>query len=165
MPLRSARLAALPLFANLTLAELAELSRHVVLGHAPARTTLIGEGQKHSPPLYVLRRGRAIVRKRGPDQRNHDLSELHAPAVFGEIDVMARRPPLSSVCALTDVTYLMLPAAAIATLCAGASTSILKVLTNLTEVLRSRSRLLEPNRLQGQHLGGMQRDLYNGWTY
>ena len=163
MPLRAARLAALPIFANLTRCERMELSRHLRGGHAQAQTMLIDESQSLHVPLFILQQGRAVIRKLGADCRQHDVSELWAPAIFGEMDVMARRPPLCSVYTLSDVRYLTLSSCSIAALCQSRSTGILKVLTNLSMVLRSRSEVTDTRRLGGQHISGLQRVLYNGW--
>jgi CRP-like cAMP-binding protein len=160
----------LPLFANLTPSELAHLRKSLEEGRAAAGSVLVQEGQGAQTPLYVLLRGRANLTKRCADGRHHRLSELVAPAIFGEIDVLAGRPPLLSVRATTEVFFVTLAAEEITELCAQGDPGILKILTNLSTALRYRRVAVEAQLRQtsrpnpAARLGPLHRMLYAGWS-
>lgn len=140
MPSRPSGFAALPLFSHLNAAELGEIVAELQPGLAGAGTVLIGEGDPPGSPLYILRRGRVAITKRGPSGKPHWLNTLQAPSVFGEMEVLATRPAIATVVAQETVVYATLSAASIRRLCAQDRACMLKVLHNVIATLRLRAR-------------------------
>ena len=169
MPARIQVLARLPLFANLTERELSDIIPLLEDAKAARGTVLIAEGAPPGTPLHVLWSGSVSTVKRGEDGRSHPVATLRAPALFGEMDLLAERPALVSVVAMEPVRYASLSASAVFTLVDAARPSILKVLNNLASTLRYRtvvteSRLKSATTDRGPpKLGAVRELLYSGW--
>ncbi len=138
MPFDTEPLAALPLFNGLSSSELEEIAIHLEVMDRPAATQIIKEGDTASQPLYVLLSGAVEVIKRGLDGRGHVISVLSAPSVFGEIEVLARRPAIAGVTATTPVKLALLRRGAFDEMCAAGRPAALKVVRNLAQVLSYR---------------------------
>src|SRR5689334_17201848 len=102
-------LADLPLFRGLTTVELEEVASILVHRHLKARERVIREGDAPGHPIFLLVAGSVEVTKIGVNGRPHVISSLSAPSVFGEIEVLAKRPAIASVTAVTDAQVAEIP--------------------------------------------------------
>jgi CRP-like cAMP-binding protein len=145
-------LAELPLFATVTHEELAAIVPLLQPGLAAPGTLLIAEGAPPGHPLYILRRGEVALLKRGADGRVYRIDSRVAPAVFGEMEVLAPRPAIAGVMARTPVVYAALSPQSIARLCDAGDIGMAKVLQNLVSLVRAQALALEA-RLSGCRVG------------
>jgi CRP-like cAMP-binding protein len=136
-------LAELPLFATVTRDELADILPLLQPGLAAPGTLLITEGGGAGHPLYLLRRGEVALLKRAADGKVHRIDSRSAPAVFGEMEVLAPRPAITGVIACTAVVYAALSSADIAALCEAGHPGMAKVLHNLVGFMRAQATSLE----------------------
>ena len=160
MPIDARLIAELSLFRNLTDDELCEVAEHCHVGRVARGAQLIVEGDAPGHPLYLLLTGRVAIVKRAKDDRSHVISNLDAPCMFGEMEVLAKRPALAGVVALQAITYATLGAKAIATLSQNGRPCILKVINNLTLALSERLATLS---VRPQRIGDVRQMLYGGW--
>lgn len=168
MPIDAQLLAELPLFSNLTHEELGEIAEHCHLSRVARGTDVIGEGDAPGHPLYVLLSGRVAIVKHGRDNRRHVISQLSAPNVFGEMEVLATRPALAGVVALQAVSFATLGGKAIAALSKGGRPCILKLITNLAATLSYRVAASDARPPRGDNaptprVGELRQVLYGGW--
>jgi CRP-like cAMP-binding protein len=165
-------LTSIPLFKGLTAVELDELASHMQAGQAEPGQVLIREGDPPGHPIYLLTAGSVDVVKHGVNGRDHIITTLLAPSVFGEIEVLACRPAIAGVVASSTTRFASLGAAAFDALCQADRPSILKVIKNLARTLSYRlaatdERLASYFSLhkseERQALGQVQNLLYAGW--
>lgn len=138
MPVQVDALADLPLFRGLTTVELEEIASHLVTEELDNKQIIIKEGDEKGHPIYILLHGNVEVVKHGVDGRDHVISSLAAPSVFGEIEVLARRPAIAGVIALTRVELALLNRGPFDELCAAQRSCMLKVIKNLATTLAYR---------------------------
>jgi CRP/FNR family transcriptional regulator, cyclic AMP receptor protein len=148
MPQPPLGFAELPLFSQLDADELSEVIAELQPGLAGAGMVLIGEGDPPGHPLYILRRGRVAITKRGPSGKPHWLNTLAAPSVFGEMEVLATRPAIATIVTQETVVFATLSSDSIRKLCKNERPCILKVLHTVVATLRLRARATEA-RVQG----------------
>jgi CRP-like cAMP-binding protein len=134
----AADLASLPLFRGLTSVELEELASYLVTRTATAKERIIEEGDSAGHPIYILLGGTVDILKRGHHSRPHVIGSLSAPSVFGEVEVLARRPAIASVVASTDCQLALLHRGTFDELTAANRSAILKVIKNLAATLSFR---------------------------
>ncbi len=138
MPVQVDVLADLPLFKGLTTVELEELASHLVTEDFDSKQIIIKEGDKGAHPIYILLHGNVEVVKTGVDGRDHVISSLAAPSVFGEIEVLARRPAIAGVIALSKVELALLNRGPFDELCTANRSCMLKLIKNLATTLAYR---------------------------
>ena len=128
----------IPLFNGLTSIELEELAAHLEPRAAASGEVLIDEGSAPGHPLSVLLGGTVEVSKVGLQGRRHVICTLSAPSVFGEIEVLSRRPAIASVVASSDVQLAVLRRGIFDELCDSNRSCILKLVMNLARTLSHR---------------------------
>ena len=138
MPVQVDLLANLPLFDGLSTVELEELGSHLESAEVDAKQTIIKEGDQPDHPIYILISGNVEVIKYGIDRRDHVISTLAAPSVFGEIEVLARRPAIATVCTVSKCRLALLNRGVFEELCNNNRSCILKVVKNLATTLAYR---------------------------
>lgn len=138
MPVPVDLLAGLPICHGLTSVDLEELASHVEESVLPARSLIIREGDPPGHPIYMLLEGTAEVLKNGADGRDHLISALNAPSVFGEIEVLAGLPAIAGVQAVSEVRLALLKRGVFEELAAQGRPAILKVIKNLASTLAYR---------------------------
>ena len=172
MPFDVSVLAGLPLFRGLTQSELEELATHLRSGEAKPGETIIREGDKPGHPMYLLVSGSVEIVKHGLDGRDHVISTLAAPSVFGEMEVLAKRPAIAGVNAVTAARFALLGHDVFESLCGRDSLCILKVIKNLAFTLSYRLAATDTQLAayfnlartdERQKLGQVRHVLYAGW--
>ena len=169
---RAADLADLPLFKGLSSVELEEVASYLVDRRAPAQTRLIEEGDTGGHAIYLLLAGEVDVLKRGHHSHPRVIGTLAAPSVFGEVEVLARRPAIASVVASTDCTLAVMNRGIFDELAAANRSAILKVVRNLAVTLAYRLAATDERmaayfglegRDQAERLAPVTQALYTGW--
>ena len=173
MPVEIHQLERLPLFTGLNTTELEEMAAHLGTTEVCAGTTLISEGDPPGAPMFILVQGAVEVVKRGLDGRGHVISSLSAPSVFGEVEVLARRPAVATVAAITDVCLATLGRGVFDELCAANRSCVLKLVRNIAQVLSHRLAAAD-QRLAAQfeartplgpdRIGELRGMLYSSWN-
>ncbi len=102
---RLAALAAIDLFANLSEEEQRTLAASARLAPFSAREVITRQGAK-AHWLYVLLKGRALVRVATSEGDERQVALLEAPNFFGEMALMTGQPREATVIAETDVECL-----------------------------------------------------------
>ena len=97
-------LRAVPLFAELGDAQLAQLAETVRKRRAPAGRTLCREGER-GVEMYVILRGIVTLHKLA-DGTDTELGRLESGAYFGEMALIGDAPRSATIRAATDVDYL-----------------------------------------------------------
>jgi CRP-like cAMP-binding protein len=100
-------LRSLPLFSEVSEADLRELAKHLIERRFPRDATLIQEGQP-GDYMYVLREGRVKVTKLSGAGREKILEILEAGAFFGEMALLDPPERSASVRSLDPVRVLAL---------------------------------------------------------
>jgi CRP-like cAMP-binding protein len=100
-------LRSLPLFSEVSEADLRELAKHLIERRFPRDSTLIQEGQP-GDYMYVLREGRVKVTKLSGAGREKILEILGAGAFFGEMALLDPPERSASVRSLDPVRVLAL---------------------------------------------------------
>ncbi len=169
---RAESLVSLPMFRGLSSVELEELASYLVDSRAGAHDRIITEADAAAHPIYILLKGSVDIVKSGVKSRPHVIGSLSAPSVFGEIEVLARRPAIASVIATSDCELALLHRGVFDELAAGNKSGILKVVKNLAATLSYRlaatdERLatyfdVESEDAQKQ-LGHLRTVIYSGW--
>jgi CRP/FNR family cyclic AMP-dependent transcriptional regulator len=131
-------LATVPLFRGLTSAELAELAPRLVESRAQPEEPIIREGDPPGHPIYLLLKGSVEIVKAGVDLRSRVIASLSAPSLFGEIEVLARRPATAGVIALSECELALLPRSVFDDLTSASRDGVLKVVKNLAAILSYR---------------------------
>ncbi len=172
MHVEASALVDLPLFAGLSTVELEEIVSLLVQKRIAARERLIREGDPPGHPIFILLAGSVEVTKAGVNGRPHVISSLSAPSVFGEIEVLAKRPAIASVTAVTDVEVAELPRGAFDELAAQSRSSVLKIIKNLAQTLSFRLAATDEqlaaqfdtgDSLSRAKIGLMRSVLYSSW--
>lgn len=172
MPVEIDTLAHLPLFEGLSSVDLEELCTHFEHGRLEAKTAIIKEGDRPGHPIYVLTGGSVDVVKSGADGRFHVISSLTAPSVFGELEVLARRPAIAGVIAATDVEVATLGRGVFDELCNAGRPCVLKVVKNIAQVLSYRLAATDERlatyfamgqESENEKLSHVRSLLYSGW--
>ena len=106
-----------PLFADLPRNTLRGLAHIAQQQQFAARAVIVRQGVP-SGIFYVIKHGRAAVLARSEpkgDQPAHirPVAQLDEEEFFGELELLRGTPPLASVVALTPLTVLALPHAAV----------------------------------------------------
>jgi len=172
MPIDAETLSQLPLFKGLNTSELEEIAATLQASDAPPGKTLIREGDAAGHPIFVLVHGTVEVVKRGLDGRGHVISTLAAPSVFGEIEILARRPAIATVNAVSDVKLATLSRGEFDQMCNANRSAALKMVRNLAQVLSYRLAATD-DRLAAQFdlsiagnaakLGEVRQVIYGSW--
>lgn len=74
---------------------------------APARSSLLAQGQPNDHLSFLIQ-GTASIERQRPDGRHEALATLTAPSVFGATSFFCPDPPTFNVVAATDVVLLTL---------------------------------------------------------
>lgn len=172
MPVDTEVLAQLPLFHSLSTTELEEIASRMEPQSLGPERGLIREGDPPGHPIFVLLTGSVEVVKRGLDGRGRIISTLQAPSVFGEIEILAKRPAIASVNTVSDVTLAILSRGEFDEMCQMNRPAALKLVRNLAQVLSYRlaaadERLAAQFDFAGsrdaQSLAKLREVLYVGW--
>ena len=108
-------LAQLPLFNELSPAELDDLTEGASLLEFGVGDTIVREGQSGGS-MYFIRSGTVVVRRKRGERSQRNLAELSGGAYFGEMSLLTGEPRSASVVAKTDTIALMIPKAALSPL-------------------------------------------------
>ncbi|MEK7705071.1 MAG: cyclic nucleotide-binding domain-containing protein [Myxococcota bacterium] len=138
MPIEPQILLELPLFAGLTTTEIEEIATQMSAASYAPRAAIMREGDAPGHPIYVLVKGSVDVVKRGFDGRARVLTSLAAPSVFGEVELLARRPAIASVVAMSTVEVATLGRGVFDELVTAGRPCVMKVVRNLAQVLSYR---------------------------
>jgi CRP/FNR family cyclic AMP-dependent transcriptional regulator len=158
----------LPLLRELTTSELEEIAlRLSVREFAPAER-LIKEGDAPEHPIYILLQGSVDVLKASVQGRQQLITSLSAPSVFGEIEVLAKRPAIASVTASSAGQVAMLRRGDFDEMARQNRSCALKVIKNLAQTLSMRLAATDERLAACFDLGDQQRKdlrnlLYTGW--
>lgn len=106
-----------PLFADLPRNTLRGLAAIAEQRSYPARTVVVRQGTP-SGTFFVIRKGTAMVIRREPAANGQQpnlrpVARLGPQEFFGELELLRNTPPVASVVAMTPLTVLALPHAAI----------------------------------------------------
>ncbi|MDW8234826.1 MAG: cyclic nucleotide-binding domain-containing protein, partial [Roseiflexaceae bacterium] len=106
-----------PLFADLPRNTLRGLAAIAEQRTYPARAVVVRQGTP-SGMFFVIRKGTAAVIRRdlatnGPKPQMRLIARLGPQEFFGELELLRNAPPVASVIAMTSLTLLALPHAAI----------------------------------------------------
>lgn len=102
-----AKLAAIPMFSDLTPENLETLAEMVQYRRYPKGAFIIGQDEVGTS-MYLLVAGRVKVSLANPEGRELVLNHLEAPAHFGEMALVDGKPRSSDVIAVTDVELFSL---------------------------------------------------------
>jgi CRP-like cAMP-binding protein len=176
MPVQVDLLSGLPLFIGLSSVELEEMASLLETTESKPRDVLIREGDPPDHPIYILLKGAVEVVKHGVDNRDHIISTLGAPSVFGEIEVLARRPAIASVLTIGPVLLAKLRRelrrGVFDELCQQNRPGMLKVVRNLATTLAYRLAATDERLAayfstsapdEAAALGQMRNLLYSSW--
>ncbi len=172
MPVDPNILADLPLFRGLSTVELEELCSYLSERAIGAKERIMREGDSPGHPIYILLRGTVEVVKGGINGRQHVITSLSAPSVFGEIEVLAKRPAIAGVVATTEVALAELARGDFDQMLNASRTAALKVVKNLAQTLSYRLAATDEqlaahfdagDTLAQAEIGLMRSVLYAGW--
>lgn len=172
MGVDSALLTDFPLFAGLSTVELEEISSHLTTKDVPALERIMREGDPPGHPIYILLAGSVEITKTGIQGHPHVISSLAAPSVFGEIEVLAKRPAIASVTATSAVRVAMLKRGVFDEMCQQNRSAALKVVKNLAQTLSYRLAATDErlatyfdhgDKGQRETIGAMRSVLYSSW--
>lgn len=104
-----ARLASIPMFADLSAEGLDTLADMVTYRRYPKGAFVVGQNEAGSS-MFLLVSGRVKVSITSPDGRELVLSHLEAPAHFGEMSLVDGQPRSSDVIAVNDVELFSIDA-------------------------------------------------------
>jgi CRP-like cAMP-binding protein len=135
MPVEPSLLKLLPLFDGLSTAEVEEVAAQMSVQDFEAGASIIREGDAPRHPIYVLLEGTVDVLKRGFDGRARVLTNLVAPSVFGELEMLTRRPAIAGVEAMSGVRAAVLNRGAFDEMLRAQRPALLKITKNLAYVL------------------------------
>jgi CRP/FNR family transcriptional regulator, cyclic AMP receptor protein len=124
-----------PLFNDLSRADLAEISRVAVPRSYPKGVRVFHEGDR-SDACYIVRNGDLRVTREHPDGRAIALATLGPGDIFGELAMLDGEARSASVEALTECQLLALPAGDVRRLLRGSSEITVKLVVALTRRLR-----------------------------
>jgi CRP/FNR family transcriptional regulator, cyclic AMP receptor protein len=165
-------LAAVPLFRGLTSVELEEIASQLDSREFKAGDRIMREGDAPTHPIYILLKGAVEVVKNAVHGRDHVISTLSAPSVFGEIEVLARRPAIAGVAASTVVLVAELQRGVFDEMAAQNRPGMLKIIKNLAQTLSFRLAATDEQLAAhfdahgsdaAQGLGKVRSALYSGW--
>jgi len=128
-------LSRVPLFSELSAAELERISRVSVARSFPAGVRVFHEGD-HSDACYLVRSGDLRVTREHPDGRAIALATLGPGDLFGELAMLDGEARSASVETLTDSELLALPAADVRRLLADHPEISVKLIAALVRRLR-----------------------------
>jgi CRP-like cAMP-binding protein len=97
----------IPLFSQISDADLEEMASHLIERRYPRNTTIVEEGLA-GDYMYIIQEGRVKVTKLSDDGREKILEFLEAGAFVGEMALLERAPRSASVKTLTAVRLLAL---------------------------------------------------------
>jgi CRP-like cAMP-binding protein len=137
-PAQNDMLARVPLLHGFAPEEVAEIAAALQYEETPPNVAIISERSATVCGLYFLLSGTAEVRKRGYDRRDHIITQLIGPTIFGEIEMMARRPAIASVVTCTDVMTAMLSTDVFDDMSASDRPCALKMTRNIARTLGCR---------------------------
>jgi CRP/FNR family transcriptional regulator len=128
-------LSRVPLFSELSRAELERISRVSVARSFPAGVRVFHEGD-HSDACYLVRTGDLRVTREHPDGRAITLATLGPGDIFGELAMLDGQARSASVETLTETELLALPAADVRRLLSDRPEISVKLIAALTKRLR-----------------------------
>jgi CRP/FNR family cyclic AMP-dependent transcriptional regulator len=124
-----------PLFSELSGADLERISRVAVPRSVPTGVRVFHEGD-HSDACYIVRTGDLRVTREHPDGRAIALATLGPGDIFGELAMLDGEARSASVETLTDSELLALPAGDMRALLHGSAAITVKLVVALTRRLR-----------------------------
>jgi CRP-like cAMP-binding protein len=124
----------LPYFQGISIDDLVSLVDMMAPQHFAAQAVLVEEGAPTPPPLYIATKGRVLITKRGPDQKERSLAELDGPTLFGEIELFCQIPPVATARALTPVAAFALTRETFDRLFASRHPALLQFTVNVARV-------------------------------
>jgi len=124
-----------PLFSELSPAELERISRVAVPRSFPKGVRVFHEGD-HSDACYIVRSGDLRVTREHSDGRAIALATLGPGDIFGELAMLDGEARSASVEALSDSELLALPAGDVRALLRGSAEITVKLVIALTRRLR-----------------------------
>src|SRR5689334_10517989 len=99
----------LPYFEGISMDALVSLVDVMEPQQFAAGATIMQEGDRLPPPLYIATSGKVAISKRHPSQStDRPLAELTGPTLFGEIELFCQIPPVATVRAVTAVSTFVL---------------------------------------------------------
>ena len=125
----------LPLFSELSSAELERISQVAVARSYPRDTRVFHEGDP-GDACYIVRRGACRVTREHSDGRAITLANLGPGDIFGELAMLDGRARSASVEALEDTELLALPASDVRALLRDHAEMAVKLVVALTRRLR-----------------------------
>jgi CRP/FNR family transcriptional regulator len=128
-------LARVPLFSELSRAELDRMAQVAVPRSFPTGTRVFHEGD-HSDACYIVRSGTCRVTREHPDGRAITLANLGPGDIFGELAMLDGEVRSASVEALTDTELLALPGSDVRGLLTKHPEITVKLVAALTRRLR-----------------------------
>jgi len=128
----------LPLFSGLSSVELEELAGYFTHAAFAVQSDIMREGDTPDHPIYILCSGSVEILKLGTDGKNHLISALSAPSVFGEIEVLAGRKAIASVRAVSDISVVCIGRGVFDELCRSNRSCVLKLVRNIATTLAHR---------------------------
>lgn len=138
MPVDARRLEGMPVLVGLSSDELEEFATHLSPRSVEAGQPIIKEGDSPDHPIYILLKGYVDVTKRGLDGKARIISSLSAPSVFGEVEMLAKKPAIAGIAAGSGVELAVLSRGQFDELCNQNRLCILKFIKNLARVLSFR---------------------------
>jgi len=128
-------LRAIPLFSEVSDADLEQIAGHLIERRYPRNTTIVEEGLP-GDYMYVIREGRVKVTKLSEEGREKILGFLDEGGFFGEMALLDRGPRSASVKTLKDVRLLALSRADFLTVLRKSPDLAMAVIQELTRRVR-----------------------------
>jgi CRP/FNR family transcriptional regulator, cyclic AMP receptor protein len=138
----TAKLASVPLFAELAPEALDALSGMVQYGRHP-KGTVLAKSTDTTPCMFLLVSGRVKIALTSTDGKELALNYLDAPDYFGELSLVDQEPRLPNAVALTEVEILRLEARDLAAAIRLQPRLALSLIATLSHRLRSTVSRLE----------------------
>ena len=170
-------LAALPLFAGVSAADIAEIARLATVIDYPAESVIFADGDP-ADTLYVVLRGRVAIHCCNRWGQEQTLATLEAGAMLGEVALLTDEPRAGTAVTVSDTTVLRLTQEAFLGLLKQDSGAGHQILYNLARGLASRlgevaQRLMRLLADQSQvrivpqedELDALRRKLFTDWKF
>jgi CRP-like cAMP-binding protein len=170
-------LAALPLFAGVSAADIGEIARLASVIDYPAGSIIFTEGDP-ADALYIVLRGQVAIRCCNRWGQEQTLATLESGAMLGEVALLADEPRAGTAVTLADSVVLRLTEGAFLALLKQGSSAAQQILYNLARGLASRlgevaQRLMRLLADQSQvrvvpqedELDALRRKLFTEWKF
>ena len=129
------------LFKGFDDAEITQIAEAGEVHVATAGTAFLKEAEP-AASLHFLLSGRVRVSKKGPRGFDHDLAEVEAGAIIGELGLLGRQVRTATVSALEDVEHFALPIASFEELLEGGSSAARKLLVGIARTVATRQQTM-----------------------